>query len=271
LNLHELLDELVGLVASSEESERVLEQKENGLRHELQQLRDELSQRKHDISSLNGHRSFIERKVLDLLREHKKAPVFFDPNLEEFLPLPVERPESKDYWKSVELAAERSKKILRAKENRGLKEELAHYTHDLEARIKRYEERRAFEAKLVERLAKVHREKQSLDTGGPTVKLKAQLDNCFDIARADVLSVLRPHQRDEFLAWCQRNGFVKDPRISVQGIASNWKRARISSSRFDSEMQPDAARKFKQGSDPWILESAFRAFLALSPKPKEGR
>jgi hypothetical protein len=271
LNLHELLDELVGLVARSEESERVLEQKENGLRHELQQLRDELSQRKRDISSMNGYRSFLERRVLDLLQDHEKAPVFFDPNLEEFLPLPVERPESKTYWKSIELAAERSKKILRSKENKRLLEDLPRYTRHLEADINRYEERRAFEARLVERLAKVRHEKQSLEPGGPIVKLKAELENCFDIARADVLSVLRPNQRDEFLAWCQRNGFVKDPRISVQGIASNWKRARISSSRFDSEMQPDAARKFKQGSDPWILESAFRAFLALSPKPKEGR
>lgn len=269
MNLHELLDELTGLVATSEESERGLEQKENGLRHELQQLRDELSQRKHDISSLNGHRSYIERRVLDLLQEHKKAPVFFDPDLEEFLPLPVERPESKNYWKSVDLAAERSKKILRAKENNDLKKDLAHYTHHLEASIKRYEERRAFEAKLVERLDKVRQEKQSLDTGGPIFKLKAQLDSYFDTARAEVLSVLESNQKDEFLAWCQRNGFVKDSGISVQGIASNWKRARISSSRFDSEMQPDAARKFKQGSDPWIMESAFRGFLALSIKPNE--
>lgn len=265
MNIQELITELTEALDEQEndpESEARLRQELSGISHEVEKMVAEIAQRAQDLVDHEAYRNFIVYRLDKLRGDTAFWGGKFDPD-KVILPIPPGEHAKPRTPEKMNRGAERAKKILRSREITELTEHLENYNRKLEFEASRYRERQSeLQQKQVQQEL-LKRRIESLEESPDVKRKRLDLSEAFEAARKEVNAQLPDALTDEFKGWCKRNGFLAGSTLSLEAIAANWKRARVSSSRFDSESTDEVESSWHHSTDAWVLERAFRNYHSL--------
>lgn len=231
--------EVLGDMERQEDSESQLRKSLSGLNFEIASLAEEVIVRGQRIDEMAIDREIVENKIKRLTREQQVSETLED----------------------IELAAEQSNKVLQ-KRLKGLLENLDFYTSQLEINMSRHRERLGELSDKQLRKEELERQIESLQTPSVVTHLLEALETAFEEAMEAVSITLPANQKYLFQTWCRRNGFSAASEMSPSGLAENWKRARISASRFEDKGPSISNGSRLTAEDKWVMEAAFKNSLS---------